>query len=175
MELIDAVAPARHSAIVDVGGGSSFLVDRLLDRGYTDLIVADVSDEVLRVVRERLGGRAKEVTWLVADARHLRLPEKIDVWHDRAVFHFLTNESDRRAYVDSALSALRIGGHVVIATFGPEGPERCSGLPVERYDAARLAECFGRAFQLLQSVQTQHVTPAGASQQFTYAVLRRRE
>jgi SAM-dependent methyltransferase len=173
MESIGAVAPAKDSRIVDVGAGASLLVDRLLDEGYSELVATDISEAALAVARERLGDRGERVEWLAADARHLHLSEQVDVWHDRAVFHFLTDQADRRSYLESVRAALRIGGHVVMATFGPGGPERCSGLPVERYDADKLSEFFGSDFELVDSFQKRHVTPGGAIQEFTYAVLRR--
>jgi len=171
--LIGAVAPAKESTIADIGGGASLLVDRLLDQGYSDVIVADISEAALEVARERLGDRGNGVSWLAADARCLRLPEQVDVWHDRAVFHFLTEEADRQAYLNSIRSALRVGGHIVIATFGLGGPDRCSGLQVERYDAIKFSEFFGSEFELVRTFQRQHLTPAGATQEFTYAVFRR--
>ena len=133
----------------------------------------DISEAALDVARARLGDRGDRVTWQVADARYLRLPEQVDVWHDRAVFHFLTEEADRRAYLDSLLGTLRVGGHLVMATFGPGGPDRCSGLPVERYDVGKLSDFFGSEFELVRSLQKQHVTPAGAPQEFTCAVFQR--
>lgn len=171
--MIGAVAPAKESAIVDVGGGASLLVDRLLDHGYSDVIVVDVSSAALDVARARLGPRSDEVTWLTADARYLQLPRQVDVWHDRAVFHFLTEETDRQAYLDSVRGALRVGGHLVMATFGLCGPDRCSGLPVERYDAGKLREFLGPEFELVRALEKQHMTPGGATQEFTYAVFLR--
>lgn len=148
-------------------------MDCVLDNGYKHLTLVDVSEAALQLARERLGDRATSVTWCVADARYLQLPEKVDVWHDRAVFHFLTTDTDREAYLSSLRAALRVGGHIVIATFGPTGPERCSGLEVKRYAADTLADFFGSDFALLQSVEKQHMTPSGGTQQFTYAVFRR--
>ena len=139
------------------------------------MVVVDISETALDVARSRLGDRAGRVTWIVADARDLRLAERVDVWHDRAVFHFLTEAADREAYLRSVRGSLRVGGHVVMATFGPQGPERCSGLPVERYDGALLAQRFGSDFQLLRTFTKEHVTPSGGSQQFTYVVLRRHQ
>jgi ubiquinone/menaquinone biosynthesis C-methylase UbiE len=173
LDLIGAVAPAKESKIIDIGGGASLLVDCLLDEGYSYVIVVDISEAALDIARAHLGDRGDTVTWLAADVRYLALPEQVDVWHDRAVFHFLTKEADRQAYLDSVRAALRVGGHIVIATFGSQGPERCSGLPVERYNAGRLSEFFGSEFELARSFQKQHVTPTGATQEFTYAVLRR--
>jgi 2-polyprenyl-3-methyl-5-hydroxy-6-metoxy-1,4-benzoquinol methylase len=173
MELIGAVAPSKDARILDVGGGASLLVDRLLDQGYSALIVADVSESALGFARSRLGDRGARVTWLASDVRSLRLASPVDVWHDRAVFHFLTDAADREAYMNAVRGALRIGGHVVIATFGLGGPERCSGLPVERYDGAKLSKTFGADFALLRSFAKRHVTPSGVEQEFTYAVLQR--
>jgi SAM-dependent methyltransferase len=173
LDLIGAVAPARESTIVDIGGGASLLVDYLLDRGYCDVMVVDVSAAALDAARTRLGLRADVVTWIVADARYVRLPRQVDLWHDRAVFHFLTDEVDRQAYLDSARAALRVGGHLVMAVFGLGGPDRCSGLPVEQYDAEKLGGSLGPEFQLVRSLRRQHLTPGGATQEFVHAVLRR--
>lgn len=132
-----------------------------------------MSPVALDLAKRRLGERAKKVAWRVADVRELRLAGQVDVWHDRAVFHFLTDDRDRSAYLDSVRRALRAGGHVVIATFGPSGPERCSGLTVSRYSAEMLQDFFGADFELVRSIEREHVTPGGGTQQFTYAVLRR--
>ena len=166
LNLIGAVAPSRESTIVDVGGGAFLLADRLLDQGCGDVIVMDISQAAIDVARTRLGERADKVTWLTADARNVRLPRQVDVWHDRAVFHFLTDETDRQAYLDSVRAALRVGGHIVVATFAPEGPDRCSGLPVQGYDTAGLSEFFGPGFEQVRSSCPQHVTPAGAVQDY---------
>ncbi|MFP5486729.1 MAG: methyltransferase domain-containing protein [Acidimicrobiia bacterium] len=156
-----------------VGGGASRLVDHLLALGFTDVIVADLAANALAASRARLGDAAAGVTWLVADARTLRLDRSVTVWHDRAVFHFLTDPTDRATYVESARAAVPVGGHVVIATFGPDGPETCSGLPTCRYDATGLAAEFGDGFELVESCEEVHVTPSGATQQFVDVVLRR--
>ena len=156
-----------------MGGGASRLVDCLLDAEYSHLTVVDVSEASLQVAQARLGERAAGVTWLMADVRRLRLPEEVDVWHDRAVFHFLTEEADRQAYRGAVLAALRVGGYVVIATFGPSGPQQCSGLDICRYDAKALASFFGLEFELVRSIEKEHVTPWGGAQQFTYATIRR--
>jgi len=173
LDLIGAVAPARDGAIVDIGGGASLLVDCLLDRGYTQVMVVDVSEAALKVARARLGARGDVVTWVAADARYVRLPTQVDLWHDRAVFHFLTEEADRQPYLDSVRSALRVGGHLILATFALNGPERCSGLPVRRYDPDSMGEFLGPDFELVQSLEREHVTPGGSSQMFTYVVFRR--
>lgn len=161
--------------IVDVGGGASLLVDHLLDQGFTDLTVMDVSPRALSLARERLGERGASVRWIEADVRQPVLaPESIDVWHDRAVFHFLTAPDDRRAYVEHMTRALRPGAHAVIATFALEGPPKCSGFEVSRYSAATLADALGSGFELRRSEERTHVTPANREQRFTYALLRKR-
>jgi len=173
MELIGAVAPPKNALIIDVGGGASTLVDRLLAEGFTRVMVVDISDAALQVARARLGPAAEHVAWLIADARQLSLPEQVDLWHDRAVFHFLTAAADQDAYVSSLRRAVSVGGHVILATFGPGGPEKCSGLPVKRYDAQALSARMGPGFALLRAVEKRHVTPSGAAQEFTYGLFRR--
>jgi len=135
--------------------------------------MADISGAALQVARARLGSAAERVGWLVADARTLSLPEQVDLWHDRAVFHFLTAPDDQDMYLSSLRSAVRPGGHAIIATFGPVGPQKCSGLLVQRYDAAALAERLGPAFTILRAAEKQHRTPSGAVQPFTYGLFRR--
>ena len=169
LRLIEDAAPNQSAAIIDVGGGEATLVDDLLDRGYRDLSVLDLSATALRVAQDRLGTRAKAIDWLCDDvtsfpfARH-----RYDVWHDRAVFHFLTAASERAAYVRQVASAVKPGGHVIVATFGPEGPTRCSGLDVMRYGVDALHDEFGAGFRLVRHQTEIHRTPAGATQQFTY-------
>ena len=159
-------------SVVDVGGGASRLVDHLLDLGITNVTVVDLAASALAASRARLGNRADLVTWVAGDAIEVDLGP-VDVWHDRAVFHFLTDPSDRAAYVARVRSSVRVGGHVVVATFGPNGPETCSGLPTCRYDAPGLAAEFGDGFELTHSETEEHVSPAGATQEFVYVVLRR--
>ena len=173
LDLIGAVAPAKDSTIVDVGGGASLIVDRLLQQGYADVVVVDISEAAMDQARARLGPRADTVTWIAADVRCLRLPRQVDVWHDRAVFHFLSEEADQQSYLSAVRRALRAGGHLVIATFGPDGPDWCSGLEVQRYDAEDLRRFFGPEFELVESLERRHLTPGGVSQDFTYTVLRR--
>ncbi len=176
LELLERHGLTSGSALIDVGGGDSTLVDALLDRGLRSLTVLDISAAALARARERLGERAQPVTWIAGDITQVRLPiGAYDFWHDRAVFHFLGDPGDRRRYVERAAAALASGGHVIIATFAPEGPTRCSGLDVTRYAPADLAREFGEDdFELMDSVEDVHRTPAGAEQCFTYAVLRRR-
>jgi ubiquinone/menaquinone biosynthesis C-methylase UbiE len=135
--------------------------------------VADIAQAALDVARSRLAERASQVEWIVGDARWLRLREPVDLWHDRAVFHFLTEPADQEEYLSALRANLAPGGHVVLATFGSQGPTRCSGLPVQRYDVAGLVERVGAGFGLLRGFERRHVTPAGAPQDFTHVVLRR--
>lgn len=156
-----------------MGGGASTLVDELLDRGFKHLTVVDLAESSLSIARARLGSRADRVRWVKEDARRLHLQCPVDLWHDRAVFHFLTEPADQEAYLSCLREAIRPGGHVIIATFGPQGPQKCSGLPVERYDAMKLSERLGPEFKLLKSLEKLHATPKGAMQQFTYCLFRR--
>jgi SAM-dependent methyltransferase len=172
-ELIRSTGATRHSAIIDIGGGASRLVDALLDEGYQDLTVLDLSESALAAAKARLGATAARVTWIVADVVGWRPFRRYDVWHDRAAFHFLTDASDRSAYVACLGEALRPGGHAIIATFALEGPQRCSGLPVVRYDAASLGNELGRSFELLETRAHDHQTPMGSTQRFQFSVFRR--
>ena len=169
LRIIEEAAPERGSRIIDVGGGEATLVDDLLDRGYRYLSVMDVSATALEVAKARLGERADVIDWLCGDVTtYLFTSHQYDVWHDRAVFHFLTDPKDRAAYVRQVTHAVKPGGHVIVGTFGPEGPTKCSGLDVVRYDPDALHDQFGANFRLLRHLTEIHQTPAGASQQFTY-------
>jgi 2-polyprenyl-3-methyl-5-hydroxy-6-metoxy-1,4-benzoquinol methylase len=168
LDLIERVA-SKDSAIIDVGGGESTLVDDLLAHGYEDITVLDVSKRAIEENKKRLGSPAERVHWLVADITKAELSKlAYDVWHDRAVFHFLTQQNDRVAYVRQAANAVKPGGHVIVSTFGPEGPTKCSGLDVVRYNAESLHREFGVHFRLLESVKELHQTPFGTIQQFLY-------
>ena len=169
LNLIEQFAPGKSAAIIDVGGGESTLVDDLLARGYKNITVLDVSQAAIDACRKRLGPASDRISWLVADITRVELAASAyDVWHDRAVFHFLTAETDRVAYVRQVARAIRRGGHVIVSTFGPEGPMKCSGLNVVRYDAESLHQEFGGHFQLLDSSQELHRTPSGTVQQCLY-------
>lgn len=160
--------------ILDVGGGASVLVDDLLDAGYSNLSVLDISGVALQAAQARLGKSAARVHWIEADIMQLQLPEaSVDVWHDRAVFHFLTEPQDRARYVELVRHAVKPGGHVIIATFAEDGPEKCSGLDIMRYRPEELHREFGDAFTLLHSQKDVHRTPGGAEQKFTYCYCRR--
>lgn len=172
LALIRRVAPDLSTPILDVGAGESTLVDDLLAAGYTDLSVLDISGQALDHSRARLGLSATKTTWLTADLLSARLPaHHYGVWHDRAVFHFLTDATDRTAYVAQATSALRPGGHVIVATFAPDGPAKCSGLPVMRHDADSILREFGPRFRLDATTIERHTTPSGSTQPFVYCDL----
>ena len=169
LALIEQVGVGPSSSIIDVGAGESTLVDDLLARGYTDLAVLDISQAAIAASRIRLGDRAERVRWLIADITQAELqPSTYDLWHDRAVFHFLTSAADRSAYVRQVARAVKRGGHIFISSFGPEGPTRCSGLDVVRYDVQSLHAEFGENFRLISSSQHVHKTPLGTNQQFLY-------
>jgi 2-polyprenyl-3-methyl-5-hydroxy-6-metoxy-1,4-benzoquinol methylase len=173
LELIRSAGATRHSAIVDIGGGASRLVDALVDEGYEAVTVLDLSESALAAAKTRLGQTAARVAWIVADVVAWKPPQRYDVWHDRAAFHFLTDAADRTAYVAGLREALRPGGHAIIATFALDGPERCSGLPVIRYDAASLGEVLGSAFDLVETRRHDHHTPMGMTQRFQFSLFRR--
>lgn len=171
LQLIDRVTHGRKASIIDVGGGASRLVDRLLDRPSTEVTVLDLSGAALREAQLRSGDRARRATWIEGDILNVELPkEAYDVWHDRAVFHFLTDPEDRRRYVAQVRRSVREGGHVLVATFAADGPQKCSGLDVARYSPAELHAQFGDEFRLLESVSEDHVTPMGTVQKFVYCV-----
>lgn len=172
-EYIERYAIDNDARILDVGGGSSRLVDSLLTNGYENLGVLDVAEPALERARVRLGSRSSSVEWIVADVTAYETSSKWDVWHDRAVFHFLIDDEERRAYVRSVRIALTSDGIVVIATFGPDGPEKCSGLDVKRHSPETLCQSFGPEFVLLESDVEIHHTPDGTKQQFVYCVFRR--
>lgn len=173
LDLILRAAPNRDATVVDVGGGESTLVDDLLDRGYSQVTVLDVSEVALQATRDRLGAAASRVQWQAADITQAELaPEAFDVWHDRAVFHFLTQPWQREAYVRQVVRSVKRGGHVIVGTFASEGPTRCSGLEVVRYKPGSLHGEFGSRFRLVESHHELHHTPSGAAQPFLYCYCR---
>lgn len=174
LELIERCGLATDDAIVDVGGGASTLVDSLLERGFTDVTVVDLSQRALDRVRARLGARAGAVKLAYGDVTRLELGGPFRLWHDRAVLHFLIEDDDRARYVQQLLRHLQPDGHVVLATFAEDGPERCSGLPVRRYDAERMQATLGPQLELLHTQLETHHTPAGGEQRFRYGLFRRR-
>lgn len=173
LELIERVCASPLSGIIDIGGGASVLVDHLLSAGYRDLTVLDLSAASLAAARVRLGKQADRVEWVVGDVTTWRPERSYDLWHDRATFHFLVDEKDQAAYVERLRLALGKGGHAIIGTFAPDGPEKCSGLPVRRHDAASLGAVLGQGFELVDSLRHDHVTPWGATQRFQFSTFRR--
>jgi SAM-dependent methyltransferase len=174
LSLINYDGIRSDSAIIDIGGGHSRFVDDLLGHGYTDISVLDVSKHALDAAKARLGARAREVTWIVADITQWLPASHYNVWHDRAVLHFLTLESDRAAYLAALNKGLRPGGLAIIGTFALDGPERCSGLAVQRYSPQTLADLLGRDFMLIDAVSQTHKTPWNAEQQFQFSRFLRR-
>ena len=175
LRLIDALGLPRQAPVLDVGGGRSTLVEDLLERGFSDIGVMDLSAIALDATKQRLGVRAGGVHWMTGDITEVELPAAYyALWHDRAVFHFLVDADDRARYAAAMAHAVRPGGHAVIGTFAADGPERCSGLPVSRYDAASLASAFAPEFEPVADSRDVHRTPSGSEQAFTYVVLRRR-
>jgi 2-polyprenyl-3-methyl-5-hydroxy-6-metoxy-1,4-benzoquinol methylase len=171
--LIERAIAGYSASIIDIGGGESTLVDDLLARGYQNISVLDVSQTAINVTNKRLGLAAGRVHWLTADITEVQLQRgAYDVWHDRAVFHFLTVEEHRAAYVRKVAHAVKPGGHVIVSTFGPEGPSKCSGLDVIRYDAESLHVQFGVRFRLVESSKELHSTPFGTTQQFLFCYCR---
>lgn len=173
LELIAAAGGTPRSAIVDIGGGASHLVDVLVDEGWRAVSVLDVSANAIGLDKARLGDAARHVDWIVADVTEWVPARTYDIWHDRAAFHFLTDPQDRAAYVERLLAALKPGGHAIIATFALDGPEKCSGLPVVRYDPAELARVLGSAFTLVAERRQVHSTPWFSAQAFQFSLLRR--
>ncbi len=173
LDLIRATGVAADASIIDIGGGASRLADALVAEGYHSVSVLDVSEKALATSRGRLGPRAKDITWIVADVTAWQPDKNYDLWHDRAAFHFLTEPADRTAYAECVRKAVRPGGHVIIGTFAPDGPERCSGLPVVRHDAASIGEVLGPSFKLIESRRHDHKTPGGTIQRFQFSRFKR--
>lgn len=173
LRLLDAMGVRPTHSFVDVGGGASTLVDALLERRHVDLTVLDISAEGMGAARQRLGADASRVCWLDVDVLTWTPNRTWDVWHDRAVLHFFTTDADQQHYLHALDSATRRGSFAVLATFAPDGPRQCSGLPVARYAAKELAALLGPTWELLTDTREEHTTPTGATQPFTWSVFRR--
>jgi len=174
LQFIQNTGVQKTGHIIDIGGGASTLVDDLLKAGFQHLSVLDVSGHALQLARQRVGTRAKDVNWIEADITQADLPQQAyDVWHDRAVFHFLTQAADRQRYIDTIRQAVRKGGHVIVATFAPDGPDHCSGLEVVRYSPESLHDEFGKDFEVVDSTRETHHTPFGTEQKFIYCYCRK--
>jgi ubiquinone/menaquinone biosynthesis C-methylase UbiE len=173
LEFLELTNLSKQAAILDVGGGASTLVDDLLARGYSNISVLDISEAALQAAQSRLGNAASRVRWIVADVTQVNLPlEKFDLWHDRAVFHFLLDPIARAKYVETVRRTVKPGGHVIVATFGPHGPSKCSGLDVLRYDADGIHGEFGPEFTKVTDTTEIHTTPWGSEQEFVYCYCR---
>jgi SAM-dependent methyltransferase len=174
LALLRSAGLSARSRVIDIGGGASTLVDDLLERGVEQMIVLDISAAALQVARERLGDRATRVRWIVSDAGAADLdPGSIDLWHDRAALHFLTDPQDVHRYVSVANEAIAVGGHAIIGGFASDGPDQCSRLPVVRRDPEQIAQLFAERFRLIAARRELHSTPRGTPQAFAYAVLRK--
>lgn len=173
LEALDRFGARCDHSFIDIGGGASSVVDGLIGRGWTDLAVLDLAESALDVARDRIGDASSRVDWICADVTRWRPARQWDVWHDRAVFHFLTGAEQRRAYKDALATGLSEGGLLLIATFALDGPEKCSGLPVRRYDAPGLQAEFGAGYALLDTWREVHTTPWGSAQNFTWCAFRK--
>jgi ubiquinone/menaquinone biosynthesis C-methylase UbiE len=175
LRLILQTGVGTDAAIIDIGGGSSTLVDDLLSRGFVDVSALDISGQALETSRKRLGAKAHLIQWIEADITQASLPENhYDVWHDRAVFHFLTDAEDRRKYINLVKRSLKPGGHIIVASFGLNGPKKCSGLDVVQYSPDSMHDEFGKSFELVESLSETHQTPFGTTQEFIYCYCRLR-
>ncbi len=174
LELIKLASRGAKASLIDIGGGASRLVDALLDKGGFDISVLDLSSSALEAAKSRIGSRAAEIDWIVADITEWHPSRRYDVWHDRAAFHFLTEPDDQAAYAVALSQALRPGGAAIIGTFAPDGPEKCSGLPVMRHDASSIGALLGDGFSLEDSRRHDHATPWGSVQKFQFSAFRKR-
>jgi SAM-dependent methyltransferase len=173
LDLIHVAGVERDASIIDIGGGASRLVDALVEEGFANLAVLDVSEAATETAKARLGAHATGVAWIVADVTKWEPSRTYDLWHDRAAFHFLTAPEDRTAYAQRVLRAVRPGGHVIIGTFALDGPERCSGLPVVRHDAESIGTVLGPSFALIETRRDDHRTPMGGNQKFQFSRFQR--
>lgn len=174
LQMIIGTGVDKTAAIIDVGGGASTLVDDLLNDGFGDVAVLDISSKAIEKSEERLGNQSEKVDWIVADITKAVLPENYyDVWHDRAVFHFLIEAADRRKYVELVMKSVKVGGHIIVASFGENGPQKCSGLDVVRYNPDSMHSEFGNDFELVKSLTETHKTPFDTTQEFIYCYCRK--
>jgi methyltransferase family protein len=174
LRLLERFAGDQISGLIDMGAGNSRLVDGLLAKGARDLTLFDLSEAALAQTRARLAGEADQVTFQTGDVRNWQPKRRWDIWHDRAVFHFMVSEADQTAYLAALDQGTESGALILLATFSPNGPEKCSGLPVARYDATGLSDRLGVGYELLHNETLDHMTPGGAAQNFTHAVFRKR-
>lgn len=175
LDYIQQLGLPPDAKIIDIGGGDSFLVDHLLDLGYHNITVLDISETAIERAEKRLGERATKVTWISADVIGFQSDELYDLWHDRAAFHFLTEESEINSYVETARSHIRPGGSLIMGTFSESGPTKCSGVDIKQYSAWSLTQRFQPGFEKLECQQVNHTTPTGRNQNFTFCGFRRIE
>jgi ubiquinone/menaquinone biosynthesis C-methylase UbiE len=174
LNLIAKLGLPKSASLIDIGGGDSFLTDYLLESGYADLSVLDISETALQRAKMRLDKKANQVNWIVADAAQFCPTKQFDVWHDRAAFHFLTTEADVASYVKNATQAIKKGGYLIIGTFSENGPKKCSGIEIKQYSTETLALLFNPYFDLVEGFTTDHITPSGAIQNFAFCVMKKR-
>ena len=174
LKLIKSTGIKIDAEIIDVGGGTSLMPGLLLDQGYQNLSVLDISGPAINKAKTQLGEKSINIKWIEADVTDHPFAEQYDIWHDRAVFHFLTDAGDRQKYVTALSNALKINGHLVMATFSPDAPPKCSGLPVARYTPKTLHQEIGRNFEMINTMDELHTTPSGVKQAFIYCHFRRR-
>ncbi len=172
LALIEEMGINQMGRVIDVGAGASVLADKLLEEGFKNIAVLDISAKALQYSKERLGEKATGITWIEEDVTKFEPPQQYDLWHDRAVFHFLTDATDRRKYVETMTKAVKPNGYVIIATFAMEGPPKCSGLDVERYNSEKLSKEIGNHFVLVKSAEETHMTPWHSEQKFIYCVFK---
>jgi len=175
LELILSIQPSKDASIIDVGGGDSRLVDKLLQLGFQNITVLDVSAKALERAKERLGKRAQLIKWIECDVRNFDSDDQYDIWHDRALLHFLTSDEDLKNYVELTKRHVKTGGYLIISTFSTKGPKMCSGLDTKQYSEESMKKLFSNGFNPVKSFEEEHVTPFGKSQIFTCNVFRKRK
>ena len=175
LELILSIQPSKDASIIDVGGGDSRLVDKLLQLGFQNITVLDVSAKALERAKERLGKRAQLIKWIECDVRNFDSDDQYDIWHDRALLHFLTSDEDLKNYVELTKRHVKTGGYLIISTFSTKGPKMCSGLDTKQYSEESMKKLFSNGFDPVKSFEEEHVTPFGKSQIFTCNVFRKRK
>ena len=174
LNIIESLGLSRDAEIIDVGGGNSYLVDNLLELGYTNLTVLDISENAISKAKIRLEERAKKVNWIVQDASKYRSDKKFQVWHDRAAFHFLTDDEKIYHYVDNLINSMEKGGYFILATFSEKGPLKCSGIEIKQYSQEDMRKLFEKDFEVVRTENLDHTTPSDATQNFTFGLFRKK-
>lgn len=174
LNLIESLGLSRKAGIIDIGGGDSYLVDHLLDLDYENISVLDISEKAIQKAKLRLGARATKVNWIIKDVVNLETDKKFQVWHDRAAFHFLTDEKRRSAYIENLQNSLKDGGYFILSTFSEKGPKKCSGLEIDRYSQEEMQKLFEKHFEVVRIENLDHTTPTNTTQNFTFGLFRRK-